>query len=400
MKRIHYPEDPDPRSIMVVLPTWVGDFVMATPTLRAIRDRFANAHITFLVEPNLRDLARGGDWMNECFEWPAKDRRSPLHKEYRDLAWDLRRRRFDWAVLLPNSMRSALIARLAGAGRRIGYDRDGRGLLLTDRLPLRNRRGENASSDRQPGPSAPRPGEPSQVRPRDRVPVPPGRFVPMPLVEYYADLAEAIGCDRPGDRLELFTTPDCDDSVQERLASPGIADRRPLVVISPGARYGAAKCWFPDRFAEVADRLIETEDATVIVTCGPGEEPIARQIGSAMRHKGSIFDSPPLTLGQLKSLVCRCDLLICNDAGPRHFAKAFNVPVVTVFGPTHPEWTATSYEAERIVRIDVDCGPCQQRVCPPGHLKCMYGVTVDMVFEASKDLLKRSWCQSSRRYPV
>ncbi len=373
---------------------------MATPTLRAIRNRFANAHITFLIESNLRDLTRGGDWMNECFEWPAKDRRSPLCREYRDLVWDLRRRRFDWAVLLPNSFRSALIVRLAGAGRRIGYDRDGRGLLLTDRLPLRNRRGEDEPSGRQPGPSAPPPIEPSPVRPRNRLPVPPGRFVPMPLVEYYADLAEAIGCDRSGDRLELFTTPDCDDFVQERLESLGIVDHRPLVVISPGARYGSAKCWFADRFAGVADRLIETEDAAVIVTCGPGEEPIARQIGSAMRCKGFIFDSPPLTLGQLKSLACRSDLLICNDAGPRHFAKAFNVPVVTIFGPTHPEWTATSYQAERIVRINIDCGPCQQRVCPLGHLKCMYGVTVDMVFEASSDLLKASRCHYFRRLPV
>ncbi len=220
------------------------------------------------------------------------------------------------------------------------------------------------------------------------MPIPSGRFVPLPQVEYYADLAEAIGCERPGDRLELFTTPDCDDSVRERLASLGIADRRPLVVISPGAKYGAAKCWLPERFADVAGRLIETEDATVVVTCGPGEEPIARQIGSAMQRRGYVLDAPRLTLGEMKSLVRRSDLLICNDAGPRHFAKAFEVPVVTVFGPTHPEWTATSYEAERIVRIDVDCGPCQHRICPLGHLKCMTGVSVEMVLGAASELLE------------
>ncbi|MEK7730292.1 MAG: glycosyltransferase family 9 protein, partial [Planctomycetota bacterium] len=89
-----------------------------------------------------------------------------------------------------------------------------------------------------------------------------------------------------------------------------------------------------------------------------------------------------------KSLIRRSDLLICNDAGPRHLAKAFDVPVVTVFGPTHPDWTSTSYEKERIVRIDVDCGPCQQRVCPLGHHQCMTGVTVDMVFAAATSLLQ------------
>ena len=97
-----------PRSILVILPTWVGDFVMATPTLRAIRERFAQAHITLLVEPNLRELIRGGDWMNDVVEWPQKKVRSPLHKAYRDFAWDLRRRRFDWPCRYVEARRSRL----------------------------------------------------------------------------------------------------------------------------------------------------------------------------------------------------------------------------------------------------------------------------------------------------
>ena len=133
------PREADPRSILVVLPTWVGDFVMATPVLRAIRDCYPTAHIMFLMEPNLRELVRGGDWMNECVEWPAKERRKPWNKELRAVAGRLRARRPDWAILLPNSARSAMIAFLARAKRRIGYDRDGRGFLLTDRLPVKNR---------------------------------------------------------------------------------------------------------------------------------------------------------------------------------------------------------------------------------------------------------------------
>jgi len=377
-------EDCDPRSILLILPTWVGDLVMATPTLRAIRHRFRESHITFLMESNLRDLIRGGDWMDECVEWPVKERRHPLRKEYRDFVWDLRRRRFDWAVLLPNSFRSALLARLIGARRRMGYDRDGRWFLLTDRIPVRNRRGRRPTTDLLAGPR----GSVSRaVIVGAHLPVRPGRFVPQPIVEYYADLAEQIGCPRPGDQLELFTTPEADEAVDERLRSLGIAHRRPLIVLSPGAKYGAAKCWMPERFAALADRLIETEDAAVIVTCGPGEEPIARTIGSAMTETGFVFDDPLLTLDHLKSLIRRSDLLICNDAGPRHFARAFGVPVVTVFGPTHPEWTATSYGAERIVRINVGCGPCQQRICPLGHHQCMTGVTVDAVYAAAVELL-------------
>ncbi len=376
MKSVHHAHDPDPRSILVILPTWVGDFVMATPFLRALRNRFSVAHIKFLIEPNLRDLAAGGDWANEWVEWPrsrgplqgglAAPARSPIYKAYRDLVWDLRRRRYDWAVLLPNSFRSALIARLAGAKRRIGYDRDGRGWLLTDRISPPNR------SD--------------------------GVFQPMPLVNYYADLAQAVGCERPADRLELFTTPECEESLQRRLASLEMTDHHPLVVVSPGAKYGAAKCWFPDRFAAVADRLIEEDGATVVITCGPGEEPIARQIASNMKCQGIVFDEPRLSLGELKSLIRRSDLLICNDTGPRHFAKAFDVGVVTVFGPTDPEWTATSHEQERIVRIDVECGPCQKRDCPLEHLDCMTGVTVDMVVNASRELLTAALNQNVKTH--
>ena len=392
MKRFLQSGEPDPRSILVVLPTWVGDFVMATPTLRAIRHRFAESHITFLIEPNLRDLAGGGDWANEWINLP-KDKvggkaRSPLSKPFRDLVWDLRRRRFDWALLLSNSFRSAMIARLAGAGRRIGYDRDGRGLLLTDRLPCTNKR--SASEPRPSGSGTPRYPSLATTQPvkmGTNLPVKPTRFVPMPLVEYYADLAESIGCDRPGDRFELVATPQDNESVESRLSELGIADRHPFIVISPGAKYGAAKCWPPARFAALADRLIEVDRAAVIITCGPGEEQIASSIRSAMTREGVVFDSPLLTLGQLKSLIARSDLLICNDAGPRHIGKAFGVPVVTVFGPTHPDWTATACAAERIVRIDVDCGPCQQRVCPLGHVDCIMGVTVVAVEAARRELL-------------
>ena len=350
---------------------------MATPALRAIRTRFANASITFLLEPNLVDLVRGGDWMDGCIEWPGRRQRTPLHRSYREMIGRLRRKRFDWAILLPNSFRSALAARLAGARRRIGYDRDGRGFLLTDRIPVKNRRATRGNISHRS----------HEVRPSN-LPVSPGPFVPMPIVDYYADLAEVLGCDRPGDRLELFTTSDCDEAIEARLASLGIAKRRPLVVISPGAKYGAAKCWFPDRFAAVADHLVERTDAAVVITCGPGEEPLARSIGSYMRRGGIVFDRPRTTLGELKSLIRRSDLLICNDTGPRHLAKAFDVPVVTIFGPTHRAWTDTSHADERIVRVDVDCGPCQQRICPLNHLKCMTGVTVEAVLGAATELLE------------
>ncbi len=149
-------------------------------------------------------------------------------------------------------------------------------------------------------------------------------------------------------------------------------------------------------FAAAADRLIESEGAGVVITCGPGEEPIARAIGEATKQPAFVLDHPGLSLGELKSLIRRCDLLLCNDAGPRHFAKTFDVPVVTIFGPTHPEWTDTDYAYEWIVRVDVECGPCQQKQCPLKHLDCMTGVTVDMVTAAAVTLLRARTSQPTR----
>ena len=113
-----------------------------------------------------------------------------------------------------------------------------------------------------------------------------------------------------------------------------------------------------------------------------------------------VFDDPRLSLGELKSLIARGDLLIGNDAGPRHIAKAFNVPVVTIFGPTHPTWTATSFPDEWIARVDVDCGPCQQRDCPPGHHRCMTEVSVAAAYEASRQLCIRAPSDSAQPSPM
>lgn len=347
--------EPPPRRILVTLPTWVGDFVMSTPFLRAVRTHFPQAHVAWLAEANLQDIIAGMPWVNETFLLPPKQARAPWSPAFWRFLRRLRAARFDWAVLLPNSFRSALVARLAGARRRIGYARDGRRFLLTDALPPKNRAGR--------------------------------RFTPLPLVEYYADLAEAIGCPRPDDRLQLFPTAEDESGLLKKLQHAGVLLNPPVIVLSPGARYGAAKCWLPERFAAVADRLVRARGATVLVTCGPGEEPIARAIRDHMTTSAVVFENPRLSLGETKALIARANLLICNDAGLRHFARAFNVPVVTVFGPTHPEWTRTSYARERIVRIDVDCGPCQQRVCPLGHLKCMTGVTIDAVVDAAEVLL-------------
>lgn len=345
----------EPARVLIVMPSWVGDVVMATPLLRAIRRRFPDSHVTLLLKRYLGDLVDGGDWMDECVYLPPRRPSGESRRATRRLVRELRGRAFDLAIVLPNSFSSAFLAWRIGARRRVGFNRDGRGVLLTDRVEVPNR-----------------------VR---------GGYAPMPLVEYYTHLARAIGCESPGDRLELFTTAGCDQRVDGLLHGHGLASGRPRVVLCPGAKFGASKCWLPERFAAVADALVQRRGAAVIISPGPGEEPLAHAIARAMRQPNLVLENPCLTLGELKSLIRGADLLLGNDTGPRHFARAFDVPRVTVFGPTEPRWTDTSHDKEQIVRVEVDCGPCHKKVCPLGHLDCMTRVSVEMVLAACERML-------------
>ena len=347
--------DAAPQRILLVMPTWVGDVVMATPFVEAIFKRFPDAEITLLMNRHLFGVLAGSPWVEHCLFWPPRNKSTQAKVQHKALLAELKRRHFDLAVMLPNSLRSAWLCWRSGARRRVGFSRDGRGLLLTDPLPVPNREGRH--------------------------------YQPMPLVDYYAVLAQALGCEHPGDALTLFTTEEADNALSLRLQQEGVDPSASLVVLCPGANFGASKCWAPDRFAAVADQLVVSHGITVAISPGPGEEPLARAIAQTMEQPSILLESPCLTLAELKSLVSRASLLLGNDTGPRHFGRAFDVPRVTVFGPTEARWTDTSHGKETIVRVDVPCGPCHKKVCPLEEQICMTRVTVENVVSACREML-------------
>ncbi len=329
------------------MPNWVGDVVMATPALNALRQRFTDARIVHLMRPYVADVLAGTDFCDDQDFWP-----SGAGDGFWALVGRLRRQRFDLAVLLTNSFRSALLARLAGARRRVGYDRDGRGFLLTDRL------------------------KPAKTG---------GVFVPVPALDYYNDLARHLGCEDVSDQMILATSAADEDAVDRRLGSG--EDARPLVVLNPGASFGPAKCWPAEKYAALADMLTVRQGVRVVASLGPKEGDIAKRLKAAAREPIEVFHDPPLGLGPLRALIKRCSLLITNDTGPRHFAPAFNVPVVTVYGSSDPAWTVTRFADERSVHLNLDCQPCMNRVCPHGHHHCMETLPPESVLEAAEALL-------------
>lgn len=339
--------------ILIVLPNWVGDVVLATPTLAALRTHFATRRITFLGRGYVRDIVDGGGWHDEWVEWPAGRGLSRERATLR-LASQLKSEHFDVALLLPNSFRAALLAWLARIPRRVGYARDGRSLLLTDRLrPLRRH----------------------------------GEFLPTPMLPYYAAIAQRVGCPVVNDRLRLGVTPEQEQAGAAFMAHHRLERGEPFAIINAGAAFGASKCWPPDRFARVCDRLRSEHGMRSVLIGGPSEAPLLRRIASLVLGEVVCADNPGTTLGSLKVLVRECTVLIGNDTGPRHYGEAFGRPLVTIFGPTHKAWVWTDYDADRRLQADVPCGPCQLPVCPLDH-RCMRGVSVDDVMAAVADVIR------------
>jgi heptosyltransferase-2 len=340
--------------IAVFLPNWVGDVVMATPALRALREEFGEAHIVGVGKPYIAGVLEGSPWVDEVI---SLDRAGPWSRRWPTVAWRLGGMRIDLAVLFANTFRSALVAWLAGCRQRVGFLRHGRGLLLTDRFDYR----------------------------RDRA----GRLVPSPIIDDYNRLAVAVGCPPPGHRLELFTTA-ADEMAADRVwAKFGLGHRHEVICLNPGAAFGSSKLWPAQSFARLAQDLVDRRDCEVLILCGPAERELAREIATrADRADVRSLADEPLSLGLTKALVRRATLLVTTDSGPRHFAAAFDRPVVTLFGPTHIAWTETYFARARHLQKQVSCGPCQQRTCPLDHA-CMVQLTPEEVFAEAGALLAR-----------
>ena len=218
---------------------------------------------------------------------------------------------------------------------------------------------------------------------------PDGRLLPSPIIDAYNRLAECAGCSWPGYRLELATTPRDDEAADAVWRHERLDRCSEVICLNPGAAFGSAKHWPAESFARLAQQIADRRGSGVLVLCGPGEEALARRIVTlAGRHGVVSLAGRPLSLGLTKACIRRCDLLITTDSGPRHFAAAFDRPVVTLFGPTHIAWTETYFHKAIHLQKKVECGPCQLRVCPLDH-RCMNLLTPHEVFTAAADLLTR-----------
>lgn len=345
--------------IAVVLPNWIGDVVMATPALRGMRRRFAEAEVVGIARPYVADVLGGLDLVDRLLFY------NPRGIDRQQRGWRLirrlRRERFDLVLLLPNSWRSAWLGRLTGAKRRVGFARDGRGCLLTDRI------------------------------------APKARSTPHPVIDEYLRLAAHLGCEGLTRQMELATTPEDERQLEQFWSQqPAHLRSRGVVCLNPGGAFGSAKHWPAEHFGGLARRIAGELGRTVLVLCGPNERDEAARIVRCAEHPHVIgLAEVPPSLGLTKAAIRHAELLVTTDSGPRHFASPFGVPVVTLFGPTHIAWSETFDPKAVHVQLNVDCGPCQQRVCPLKHHRCMTELSVERVYAAVSQTLDQH-CRTAK----
>lgn len=343
------------RRILIRGANWIGDSVMSIAALRELRRLSPDSHLVLLVKSWVADLFKDQGLVDEIIT--IENNGSRLSR-----IWHLPRRLrdFDAAVLFQNAFEAAAIAFRARIPERIGYGTDSRRLFLT-----------------------------RQARPRIKQL---GRH----QVFYYLDLLYQTGLS-PIDYLnDMQWQPDIRLCASQAglseagslLSESAQGGSRRLVIVNPGAYFGSAKRWFLDRYADLADRLIESEGAEVAIIGSLNESRIADEIQKLMKNRAHIFTGRT-TLAGLMGLLSWCDLFITNDSGPMHLAAAVDVPQIAIFGSTDEQATGPLSRKAVVIHKHVECSPCLLRECPI-DLRCFRRIGVDEVYETARRLLRNA----------
>jgi heptosyltransferase-2 len=338
--------------ILIRATNWVGDAIMALPALRIVRRRFPEADISIVARPYVADIYRDQQICDRLIPYDPQGSHAGLLGRER-LAGELRALKLDVALLLQNAFDAAWLAWRANIPERLGYARDGRSLLLTKAVPV------------------PMPGE-----------------IPAHEKFYYLELLRRAGwSDSISDEgsIDLIIPEGKRASAAEFLFRSGSRSGVVRIAIGAGASYGAARCWPPSRFAELANRLQSHMDADVILFGTAAESAVSNAISAEM-HRPSIDLTGKTAIADLPALLSHCHLFVGNDSGAMHVAAAVGLPIVAVFGPTDPNGTAPVTPRCTIVQQKPYCSPCFLRRCPTDH-RCMKEVTAEMVETAAKSWL-------------
>ena len=341
--------DTSQAKIMIRAANWVGDAIMSTPVIRAVRKNFPKATITVLAKPWVIPVYENNPYIDKILLYDSKG----CHKKgfgTLKLAKDLREYQFDLAILMQNAFEAGLLAFLAGIKERVGYNTDARGFLLNRSISL----------------------NPALKKGH--------------LIEYYIGILKGASLADDGRELDLFLCESDRVFANHFLKKEKFDLSRPVIGINPGATGGTAKRWFPERYALVCKNLAQKFKVKILIFGGPSDNELGNYIAGL--SKGHCINIAGTTsLGQAFALIEKCSLFVTNDSGLMHAAAALNINQVAVIGSTDHIFTSASNENSIMVRVPVPCSPCLKDVCPTDH-QCMDKISVDMVMETCESLLE------------
>ncbi len=343
-------DDQEISEIVVRAPNWIGDAVMCTPALMDLRESYPKANITLWARPAIADLLRDHPGIDSVLVYQYQQAHAGLFGKFK-LIEQLRRHRFQIAILFQNAFEAAILTFFAGIPHRWGYGTDGRSFLLSNAVTVSSKQHD------------------------------------VHQVQYYQSLIHRVVGRSRSRGLQLKILHEDETNVNERFPELVSREDEYIIGLNPGAVYGSSKRWLPDRFAELADRIMEHVPEFVgfnakikcVIVGGKDEESLAYAIASRMNVHPIIL-SGKTTLRELMVIIKRCSLFVTNDTGPMHIAAAFKVPLVAIFGSTNPRETAPFGMEDAVVQHSVRCAPCFLRSCPIDH-RCMSQVSVQQAFD-------------------
>ena len=357
---------PPPRRILVRGVNWLGDAVMTTPALLRLREKYPNAHIALLTPEKLADLWLHHPAVNETISFAQGEGVFSIAKK-------LRAGKFDHALVLPNSPRSALEVFLASIPQRIGYARPWRNFFLTRTIPSR--------------PDIVKMRKRSEAEIKELIVHPPSAPAPIPAISHhihdYLHLAAALGANPEPLTPQLFVTSEEIASVAKKFGLEDKTYGHPFFGLNAGAEYGPAKRWPAKNFISAALQIQQKVCCNWVVLGGPGDMQIAAQIAQGIDHPFCNL-AGDTSLRELMAALKLCRVLLTNDTGPMHLAAALGVPVVVPFGSTSPELTGPGLPDDprhHLLKSSVPCAPCFLRECPI-DFRCMYSISVEPVVQA------------------
>lgn len=336
-----------PARILVHEVNWLGDLVMTLPTLRALRLAFPDSSISVMVDRRLAEFFDGIEWIDEIIGFERASRGSSLREMLR-LAARLKERRFDLAVILPNSFVSALRVALARIPVRAGFAGDGRGWMLTRSAVA--------------GPA----------------------LAKRHQVHYWLEmLTVTLGIYGDPHPVALRAAPRHLIRMREWLAIRRRENSR-LVAIAPGAAYGAAKEWPQDHYAALVS-VLSSRGVQCVLIGGPAEVKRCEAIAAA-GGRGAIVAAGRTNIGELIALLSLCNGFVGNDSGAAHLAAAIGIPTIAIFGSTSPQRTGPLGPRTQILYQGLACSPCLARTCRFGHYNCLREILPDQVIAALENL--------------